>query len=409
MESAPVHSDDYLISFKKTISVFGRDVFIDGKSQNLEDKEPIAFAQEATREFYIRFLKNHFENLIILTGAGSSIGVGKNGMTGKTRCELWNSIKTTVGEDRLKNFCEKIKFSYPADDNIGDVEEMLSKANVACDFVNPEEDNKPPNRISQIISEIQKQIVKDCSLDLPDNSPHELILSRLTARKAKLPRVKIFTLNYDTLFEQAARKNSHIIIDGFSFSIPRTFNGVNFDYDMVIRENSRIDNEENYVPHVLHLYKPHGSLNWAENEGSIVIDDKPAEPLIIYPKNSKYESSYEQPFFEMISRFQQAIRLKNALLIVVGFSFYDKHIKSMIYEAVKANPSFRLLIVNLQIGENEYLEEFRDMARSRNNVILINETFKDFATNYPYPDTYQNLTVKLKKEDIEEQLENQSV
>ena len=175
---------------------------------------------------------------------------------------------------------------------------------------------------------------------------------------------------------------------------------------MVIRENSRIDNEENYVPHAFHLYKPHGSLNWAESNGRIIIDNSTNNPLIIYPKNSKYESSYEQPFFEMISRFQQAIRLKNVLLIVVGFSFYDKHIKSMIYEAVKANPSFRLLIVNLGVGDNDYIKEFREMAMARNNVILINETFKDFSTNYPYPDTYQNLTLKIKKEDIEERLEN---
>ncbi len=398
--------ENYLISYQTNIEISGGDVYINDAKQDLEQKKPLEFAQQATRTFYSRFLKSHFENLILLTGAGSSIGIGKNGKTGKTRIELWDSIKKVIGIERLKKFANRIQINFPEENDVGDVEEILSKAYIAREFIKPMEGDDPHDGIDLIISEIQKQIIDDCSLELPDDSPHELILARLTSRKVKLPRVKIFTLNYDTLFEQAAQKNSHIVIDGFSFSNPRIFNGVNYDYDMVIRENSRIDNEENYVPHVFHLYKPHGSLNWAESDGRIIIDSSTKTPLIIYPKNSKYESSYEQPFFEMISRFQQAIRLKNALLIVIGFSFYDKHIKSMIFEAVKANPSFRLLIVNLGIGENEYLRDFRELARTRNNVILINETFKNFSFNFPYPDTYKNLTLKIKKEDLEEHLEN---
>lgn len=52
-------------------------------------------------------------------------------------------------------------------------------------------------------------------------------------------RAKIFTLNYDLLFEQAAAKGGYVVIDGFSFSMPRTFSGVYFDYDIVVRNRTK--------------------------------------------------------------------------------------------------------------------------------------------------------------------------
>ena len=54
---------------------------------------------------------------------------------------------------------------------------------------------------------------------------------------------------------------------------------------------------------------------------------------MIYPKDSKYESSYEQPFFEMMARFQQSLRKENVMLVCIGFSFNDKHIVTVIQEA----------------------------------------------------------------------------
>jgi hypothetical protein len=225
-------------------------------------------------------------------------------------------------------------------------------------------------------------------LQLPSNSPHQLFLAKLTARKLKYSRVKIVTLNYDTLFEQAAVQGGHTIIDGFSFSFPRTFGGRYFDYDLVIRENSRIENEENYVGKLFHLYKPHGSLDWKKSESAVIKDNSCNDPLIIYPRDSKYENSYEQPFFEMMSRFQQSLRVKNSLLISIGFSFYDKHIRAMILEATVINPSFRLLVVDPSIAYNSHMEELRSLASERNNIVLINENFVDFASEYPFPQSY---------------------
>jgi hypothetical protein len=211
----------------------------------------------------------------------------------------------------------------------------------------------------------------------------------------KLPRAKVFTLNYDTLFEQAAIKGAYSVIDGFSFSTPHTFNGKYFDHDIVVRENSRVEKEENYLPRVFHFYKLHGSLNWEKNsDGEIIKKDTSLEkPVLIYPRNDKFEVSYEQPFFEMIARFQSSVREKNSLLICIGFSFYDKHIKSIILEAVRSNPSFQLLVVIPDIdiepdNDHSSLVDLAKEAKTSPNVTLVSDYFHTFAKNLPYSPNY---------------------
>jgi len=376
---------EYLISMNKTISVVDNELLIDGQQiKNIQDVT--LEAEKRMREHYKEYFKNHFENLVILTGAGSSIGIGKKEKTGKTRIELWKSVKDKVSEKKLKTLCEKIKLTYPEKDEDSDIELMLTRAYKALEFISEEE--IVSSGIKTTVSEIEKQIRTDCFLELPlTNSPHEIFLSKVTIRKLKYPRVKLFTLNYDTLFEQAANKGRYTLIDGFSFTVPRTFSGLNFDYDFVIREKSRIKNEENYVPRVFHLYKPHGSLDWEKSNEQIFKREieSISKPLIIYPQDSKYESSYEQPFFEMMSRFQQAIRTQNVQLICIGFSFYDKHFTNMIKEAIESNPSFNLCIVSKDISSNTYIEYFKSKAQKNKNIIIIDETFDKFSETYPYP------------------------
>ena len=52
---------------------------------------------------------------------------------------------------------------------------------------------------------------------------------------------------------------------------------------------------------------------------------EPAKTLDDYPRYSKFESSFDQPFIELMSRFQLSLREPNTGLIVVGFGFNDHH------------------------------------------------------------------------------------
>ncbi len=351
-------------------------------------------AHRIKRKFYSVFLQNHFENLVALAGAGTSVGYG-----GLTMNELWDKTEKELTTPVFLAFCKAVKFldkdatTLPETAEGKNLESLLSKANIAKEFVDPAQLD-----ISKLIEKCEDLIQESCTiLDDPSNpSPHGEFLNKITNRKLKDPRVKLFTSNYDTLFEQAAISGGFTVIDGFSFSTPRTLSGRNFDYDIVYREKSRIREEESFVPKVFHFYKLHGSVNWERKENEqkkseVLINEKPEKALMIFPRDSKYENSYDQPFFEMMSRFHEHLRKNNVLLICLGFSFNDKHMVTAIKEAVMHNPSFRLLIVNRTIRYNsDTIKWFIDMAERQHNITIISEEFSDFARNYPSSKIYSN-------------------
>lgn len=360
-------------------------VYINGNLHPFEDVEnpnKKAYAEEAKRNMYKNFLNNQFENLTVITGAGSSVGIGKTEKKGKVLTGLWSDSENVLSKKKFDLLCELVDYN-DKDKNgeiIKNLEKLLSLANTAKDYIK----NKDID-IGESVERI-KTIIKDrCTLELPENSPHSLLLNKVTKRKVTFPRIKVFTLNYDTLFEQAGKAANFTIIDGFSFSIPRIFSGRNFDLDIVSRNNSRVKEEDNFISKVFHLYKLHGSVDWCKEEGDHIFQKENVDDaLMIYPNQSKYESSYEQPYFEMMSRFQQSLRNENVLLICIGFSFGDKHIVTAIKEALEQNPSFQLMVINKGIDtENENLKPFIEAAKEHSNIIFVSETFEDFAKNYP--------------------------
>ncbi|MCG3167154.1 MAG: hypothetical protein POELPBGB_02938 [Bacteroidia bacterium] len=389
-EKTDVEITDLLISQQKAISIQKKAGALLKVLVNEKDFEfPVDFlkdknlenaheeVQKLKRDTYVNFLKSQFENLVILSGAGTSVGWG-----GLTMAKLWEEVETNLSKDVFKSFCSVV--SHPIE-NI-DLEALLSKANRATEFVTTPIKDKHGNdkSVSELIL-ICEGVIKDkCSIPLNEKAPHLNFLNKLVNRKAKDPRVKVFTLNYDTLFEQAAIKGNFTVIDGFSFSFPRTLSGRNFDLDVVFREKTRITEEESFVSRVFHLYKLHGSINWERNAGDVVIKENSSKPLIVYPKDSKYENSYEQPYFEMMSRFQQNLRNDNVLLISVGFSFNDKHIVTVIKEAVTQNPSFRLLIISRDIKRDGPMNWFIEKSKTQSNIIIVGEEYKTFVENYPY-------------------------
>lgn len=157
----------------------------------------------------------------------------------------------------------------------------------------------------------------------------------------------------------------------------------------MLRDKRGVKEEDNFIKKVFHLYKPHGSVDWEMlADGTVKQTENPGTALMIFPKDSKYENSYDQPFFEMMSRFQQNLRGENTLLICIGFSFNDKHIVAMIKEALVQNTGFQLMVVNKGIDTSANFKWLVDLAQMHSNIVLVDELFEDFAKNYPELKSY---------------------
>lgn len=268
----------------------------------------------------------------------------------KTMATLWGEFKSSITDfETLKN---KTWYSWE------NLEELLTKIKISENYFENQGSSKIPEKeeMKNFREEIEKKLKDHCNDDiiLWGNSIHLNFISKITnSRKLSYPRTKIFTLNYDTLFESAWNQWGYTIIDWFSFSIPRKFDWNKFDLDIVKRNKNYLEKEDNFEKKVFHLYKLHWSVNWEEEKSKIIQKDN-AKWKLIYPWSSKYEESYEMPYFEMISKFQQELRKENVTLTIIWYSFSDSHINSMILEAFKTNPSLRLVIVWTSLFQKKY-------------------------------------------------------
>ena len=372
----------YIISQRNNLYTEDNKVYYNGKMIEYEGDFEEAVLNKKV-EIYRSFLSRHFDNTIVLTGAGSSFGIGKTEIKGMTMKKLWGEIVNKCGKESIEKLGKKI--NYKIDDiTRANLEEFLSHASLYLLLYHDTD-----SEVKENVNKIKQIIISNCTIIMPEDAPHKEFLKRITARKLKHNRLKLFTTNYDMLFEQAANECGFTMIDGFTFTFPRVFNGNNYDYDIVIRKNSRITAQENYAGKVFHLYKLHGSLDWEKDEESGQIRKcdfaNNKMPVMIFPSSIKYETSYEQPFFEMMSRFQTELRMDNALLIIIGYSFGDKHINSMIFEALELNHSLQLVIVD------PYIDNFEEIIKRTErsaNIMLIKCDFNELALNYPYSYAY---------------------
>lgn len=374
------------------------------KDKDGKDIEPtLDDANDIKRSTYINFFKKPFKNLLILSGAGSSIDVG-----GPLMSQLWTTVDEKYKIENIDGFKiirDKVRFTSDKKD----LEALLSQIEGYSKFAGDIDVQIGSQKLSILtIKETIFTIIKNgCDIKKPTGQyPHKFFIEKLLQRKQTNPRIKVFTLNYDLMFEYAATDVNAIVIDGFSFTYPRTFSGRFFDYDIVQREGSKLQEEDNFIQRVLHLHKLHGSLNWERHiDGRILVCDNPTVPLMVYPREAKYEDSYEQPFFEMMARFQRSLRINNdTLLIAIGYSFNDKHINAAIEEALNQNPSFRLAVIDPGFDNDNIsfsLKEIMAAAQDSERIIMISEKFIDFANYFPEIKTYDTdnfVTINLKND-----------
>ena len=299
-----------------------------------EKKKKIEQTNKSRKNLFDSFQRQ--ENCIFLTWSWISI-------------ESWCPSMYSLWKYFTEDFTKKDEFNDLKDNTIKykgqNIEEFLSFYHIHIqDLLHKWEDvDKQEEFKNELITEIKNQCRH--SFDI-EKSEHAYFLQNLfqIRQQQDKPRLKIFTLNYDTLIEEAAGQNGYIIIDGFSFGATREFNAINFDLDIVERRNNRLE-EKSYFRKVFHLYKLHWSLDWdKEWNNYFKCLNKEWSWEIIYPWNSKFEQSYNMPYFEMLTRFQSELRKESTVLNIIGYWFGDIHINRMIMEALKNNTSFTINI-----------------------------------------------------------------
>jgi hypothetical protein len=324
-------------------------------------------------------------NLVVLAGLGTTLCVKEGDKRlAPTMVDLWNAAKEKAGTD-FAHVLNAAKYEGVAKtDSDGNKEEnielLLSRCQMAAQILSDP-------KISDFISKTEELIVQRVSYLKDDRrlETHEAFLRKIARRPGGRPRLKLFTTNYDMCFEQAAAAARFIPVDGFALVTPHSFDGIYFDYDFVRKIPGKDSTEP--VPNVFHLFKLHGSLNWRQPSTSQTIKSLgPGKPVIIYPRDSKFETSYQQPFLEMMARFQAALREPNTGLVITGFGFNDQHLVEPILTALRSNVSLRLLVANPTISTSkspamQWLQSLVEQGDHR--VTLLESTFENLVTLIP--------------------------
>jgi SIR2-like protein len=362
----------------------------------VEEQKNVA-AVKAARDELKNFLLSslQMQHVVVLAGSGTSLGPI---IKGPSMWDLWDyCVHSNPGDpigpgevsDQAAQVIKEIGYDLAAEKE--NIEALLSRCDAYLQLM-------ASTNVSTFITESKKTILEKCSEFIDPKSANQLashrtFLHRLSRRRVRDSRLKLFTTNYDLCFETAAGKQGLVVLDGFSFTQPRQFDPRFFLYDIVRRPTTG-DEVGTPLEGVFHIYKLHGSVNWsrkAENEIEVDIEPTPDEACLIYPARGKYQQSYVQPHLELVSQYFSVLREPNTCLIVTGFGFNDDHLSEPILAAVRTNPHLRLIIVNPSADEltagrkekNKYWETLFSLAKQGEDVWLINATFADFAEMIP--------------------------
>lgn len=325
------------------------------------------------------------QNIVVLSGCGTSLG----NVNGPSMKDLWDKATKIEGDypKEVSELLGEIGYDHSDEDAVN-IEELLSLCEAHLEI-------KQDKAISDFVENCKKEILAACSFKKTDDQlfGHKTFIHRLSRRRVRDARLKIFTTNYDTCFEEAAGSLGIVIIDGFSFAKPRVYDPRFFDFD-IVKRSGNTNLSDNYLEGVFQLYKLHGSVNW-EHEDDGLIYEKDATPKgvrMIFPAKGKYQQSYIQPHLELMARYLAALREPNTCLLITGFGFNDSHLAEPIISAIKSNPYLKVIIADYSAAANitgtndkasSYWQQLKTHHTNGEDVAFINCSFEEFANFIP--------------------------
>jgi hypothetical protein len=259
------------------------------------------------------------ERLVVLAGLGTSRELERS----VDMADLWREAQSIPG-------FEKATALSPDAREAEDIEVLLSRCQSKLDLEDDQE-------LHEFVLETERHILDLCSFVDDDTKlpTHGQFLRRIARRSTRLPRAEIFTTNYDLAFERAAADTRFFLVDGFQLRPPYRFDGNALDIDLVHRQ---VGEGLMLEPNVAQLLKLHGSVDWNRDAETVQrVTGKPANPALIYPRQSKFQLSFAPPYLEFMARFQMALRARDVAVLIIGFGFKDEHLAQPLRLAVESN------------------------------------------------------------------------
>lgn len=347
-------------------------------------------------------------NLLVLSGAGSSLcAVNPKGSASPAKAaprwdDLWTAVKGAADDKKRAVKFDDVLEIIPGGKTINNIEKLLTQCKLYVALFGDSDGNG--KIIAEFITLAETAILSQVDFvgNTTDLSAHEELLLKIARRGVRKPRAKVFTTNYDLCFEYAAQRRRFTIIDGFSHGSPQLYDRGNFALDIVRRDGSK--DAPDYLDSVFQLYKLHGSLDWRRVDSEIVRSrGQDGQPVLIYPRDSKYQEAFEPPYLDMMGALQRSLREPDTTLFVAGFGFNDSHIAAPIIAALESNMSFRLVVcdpafvaegelkddpIEIRTGKgslaNTWHQKMLRLAKTGDQrIALLHGRFEDLARTLP--------------------------
>lgn len=211
-------------------------------------------------------------------------------------------------------------------------------------------------------------------------------------------QINIFTTNFDVFMEDCCEKLGIPYNDGFSGQINPTFNVGNFNKIQKYK-SLQFDNISD-VP-LLNLIKLHGSFSWVTKNGKVtysngshILDDLDTKTgksfvddynkiAVINPNAEKhFETVLDTNYASMLRRFTLELEKENSVLMIMGFSLADKHIRDLLYGVMKSNPT--LIVIYFSYSTYNEISDPLEEAKNHNLYIISPEDEFSFEKNTAY-------------------------
>jgi hypothetical protein len=249
--------------------------------------------------------------------------------------------------------------------------------------------------------------------------------------------VNIFTTNMDIFLEKALENLNLEYNDGFNGRFKPTFSLSNFKKSH-FKKSLHYDNKSE-LP-VFNLLKLHGSLTWHLQEDESIVfaadlnqvkkiqiidipegnvirigdnisiekilsdwNEKTTDPLvdtflaeyekllIVNPTKEKFKHTIlNHTYYELLRIYSNELEKENTILLVMGFSFADEHIREITLRAANSNPTLMIYIISFSSEAKAEIEaRFIPNCIRNDNIEIIAPPQKNTDCSQPIEDKYK--------------------